>query len=393
MRNKFRGSLKMSKTGAPSSQRMYYIDNIRIYLTILVIFHHVSIAYGGSDDWFLKEPPTDSLSPIIFLLFTALNQSYFMSFFFILAGYFTPRSVEKKGPASFLKGRLIRLGIPMIFYVVFLGPFTSWLIVNFTGKFGVSFYSIWRDALTFTSLQNISFGHLWFLEVLLVFAIGYVIYSTLHGNRSKPRYENRFPPNKTIIICICILTISDFLVRIWFPINTWFLGVQPAHMVGYLFGFIVGILAYHGKWFDNLSNQQARFWGKIALINTIALPVIIVLVVGSGGSIDAFLGGVTFQSLLNAIWESISYMSIVIWLLNFFKTRFNNQNSLLEWMAPNVFAAYIFHPLVIVAVMIPLLNVALPSVAKFFIVSIISVPLSFLVSYLVKKIPNANRIL
>jgi len=378
---------------ASGSQRLYYIDNIRIYLTILVILHHISIAYGGSGDWFLKEAPTDSISPIIFLLFTALNQSYFMSFFFILAGYFTPRSVEKKGPADFLKGRLIRLGIPMLFYVVFLGPFTNWLIVNFAGNLGVSFYSIWIDVLTFTSLQDISFGHLWFLEVLLVFAIGYVIYSAQNGNRSKPRYENSFPPNKTIIVCIGILAVSEFVVRIWFPINTWVFGVQPAHMVGYLFGFIIGVLAYRGKWFDNLSPQQARFWGKIALINTLALPVIIILVVGGGGSIDAFLGGVTLQSLLNAVWESTSYLSIVIWLLHFFKTRFNKEDRLLEWMAPNVFAAYIFHPVVIVAVMIPLLNVALPSVAKFFIVSIISVPLSFLVSYLVKQIPYADRIL
>ena len=177
------------------------------------------------------------------------------------------------------------------------------------------------------------------------------------------------------------------------PINTWVFGVQPAHMVGYLFCFIVGTLAYHGKWFDNLSNHQARFWGKIALINTIALPVIVILAVGGGGGIDAFLGGVTWQSLANSFWESISYISIVIWLLHFFMTRFNKHNSMFGWMAPNVFAAYIFHPVVVVAVMIPLLNVSIPSVAKFLIVSIISVPLSFLVSYLVKKIPYANRIL
>ena len=313
----------MSKTEASSSQRIYYIDNLRIYLTILVILHHIAIAYGGSGDWFLKESPTDSISPIIFLLFTALNQSYFMSFFFILAGYFTPRSVAKKGPASFLKDRLTRLGIPMLFYVVFLGPFTNWLLANSAGTQGISFYTIWRDAFTLTSLQNISFGHLWFLEVLLVFAIGYVIYSSQKGDRSKPRYENSFPSNKTIITCISILAVADFLVRIWFPINTWVFGIQPAHMGGYLFGFIVGILAYHGKWFDHLSNHQARLWGKIALVNTLALPVIIILVVGGGGSIDAFLGGVTLQSLLNAVWESVSYLSIVIWLLNFFKTRFN----------------------------------------------------------------------
>ena len=383
----------MSNTSVSSSSRMYYIDNIRIYLTILVILHHVAIAYGGSGDWLLKEQPTDSISPIIFLLFNALNQSYFMSFFFILAGYFTPRSLEKKGPTNFMKGRLIRLGIPMIFFVVFLAPLTYWLIANFARNLGISFYSFWLDVITFTSFQNISFGHLWFLEVLLIFAIGYVIYSAQNRNRSNPRYENSFPPNKIIIGCIGVLAVTTFLVRIWVPINTWIFGVQPAHMTGYLFSFIAGILAYRGNWFEHLSMDQARFWGKIALINTLVLPVVIALTVGRGGSIDVFLGGVTWQSLFNSIWEITSYMSIVIWLLYFFRTRFNNQNSLLIWMAPNVFAAYIFHPIVIVTVTIPLLNVNLPSVIKFFIVSLISVPLSFLVSYLVKKLPYANRIL
>lgn len=385
--------LNMSKSSVSSSSRMYYIDNIRIYLTILVILHHVAIAYGGSGGWPLIEPPTDPISPIIFLLFNAINQSYFMSFFFILAGYFTPRSLEKKGPTNFMKGRLIRLGIPMIFFVLFLAPFTYWLVAHFAGNLGISFYAIWRDVLTFTSFQNISFGHLWFLEVLLIFALGYVIYSAQNRNRSNPRYENSFPPNKIIIGCIGVLAVTTFLVRIWFPINTWIFSVQPAHMVGYLFSFIVGILAYNGKWFDNLSTQQARFWGKIALINTIALSITIALTVSGGGGIDVFLGGITLQSLFNAIWESISYMSIVIWLLYFFRTRFNKENSLLRWMATNVFAAYIFHQIIVVAVMIPLLSVAWPSVIKFFIVSIISVPLSFLVSYLVKKIPYANRIL
>jgi len=385
--------LEMSKTRASSSQRMYYIDNIRIYLTILVILHHVAIAYGGSGDWFLKETPTDPISPIIFLMFTAINQSYFMSFFFILAGYFTPRSFEKKGPTIFIKGRIIRLGIPIIFFILFLAPFTDWLVTRFTGNLRVSFYSIWSDIIKFKSLQNVSLGHLWFLEVLLFFAIGYVIYSTQNGKVSNPRYENSFPPNKIIIGCIGVLAATTFLVRIWFPINTVIFSLQPAHMVGYLFSFIVGIHAYHGKWFDHLSTHQARFWGKIALLNTIALPVMIMLVVGGGGTIDVFLGGYSWQSLLNAIWESISYMSIIIWLMYFFMTRFNKQNRLLKWMTPHVYAAYIFHPIVVVAVMIPFLNASQPSVAKFFIVSIISIPLSFLVSYIVKQIPYVNSII
>ena len=70
--------------------RLFHLDNLRIYLTILVILHHTAISYGGAGDWTIIDPSVDDISPIFLTLFTAVNQSYFMSAFFLLAGYFTP---------------------------------------------------------------------------------------------------------------------------------------------------------------------------------------------------------------------------------------------------------------------------------------------------------------
>ena len=387
----------MANSTSTRPSRLFYIDNIRVYLTVLVVLHHAAVAYGGSGGWPLKEAATDPVSPMLFLLFNALNQSYFMSFFFIFAGYFTPRSYERKGAAEFMKGRLIRLGIPIIFFLVFLAPFTYWVVANIAYAQNIPFNAIWREVLTFTSFRDISFGHLWFLEVLLIFALGYVVYRNLSSkgdqDEALDRFENGFPPNKVMVLCIGLLSISTFLVRIWFPIDTWIFSVQPAHMARYLFSFVVGILAYRADWFSKLNESQARLWGKIAILNTIALPLAIVVATGQGGSIDAFFGGITWQSVINSTWESISYMSIITWLLHTFRTRFNRQNSILSWMGSNVFGAYIFHQLVVVCVMIPLLGVSLPSVLKFVIVSLISTPLSFLLSHLIRKIPYIDRVI
>ena len=94
--------------------RLFYLDNFRIYLTILVILHHAAIAYGGVGDWGAKDPAVDEISPIALTFFTAVNQSYFMSAFFFMAGYFTPRSLERRGARAFVKDRFIRLGIPIL---------------------------------------------------------------------------------------------------------------------------------------------------------------------------------------------------------------------------------------------------------------------------------------
>src|SRR5262249_28734852 len=90
------------------------IDHLRVLLTALVILHHTAIAYGGSGGWYWREEPNGS-KPLL-VLFNATNQSYFMGFFFLLAGYYTPGPFDRKGAGRFLADRFLRLGLPLLGY-------------------------------------------------------------------------------------------------------------------------------------------------------------------------------------------------------------------------------------------------------------------------------------
>jgi 5S rRNA maturation endonuclease (ribonuclease M5) len=92
-------------------QREPYIDRLRTALTALVVVFHAAITYGASGAWFYHEVEA-SLKPssLLLTLFCATNQAYFMGFFFLLAGYFTPGSLERKGCARFPLDRCLRLG-------------------------------------------------------------------------------------------------------------------------------------------------------------------------------------------------------------------------------------------------------------------------------------------
>ena len=80
------------------AQRDLYIDRLRCVMTALVVLHHTSITYGAAGGWFYHElKPSGAPSSVLLTLFAATNQAYFMGFFFLLAGYFTPRSLERKG--------------------------------------------------------------------------------------------------------------------------------------------------------------------------------------------------------------------------------------------------------------------------------------------------------
>ena len=116
-------------------QRDYYIDRLRSVMTALVLLHHTAITYGAPGGWFYNELyPSTKPSSILLTLFVSTNQAYFMGFFFLLAGYFTPASLERKGYARFLGDRFLRLGLPLLAFIFVLGPLTAAMVAAYEGK-------------------------------------------------------------------------------------------------------------------------------------------------------------------------------------------------------------------------------------------------------------------
>ena len=112
----------LQSTGTKSkgkTSRLFFVDHLRAVLAILVVLHHVALVYGASvPGFYYIEPPFTSpgvINPLAYLallVFALFNQAWFMGAFFLLAGYFTPESFDRKGAGAFLMGKLVRLGIP-----------------------------------------------------------------------------------------------------------------------------------------------------------------------------------------------------------------------------------------------------------------------------------------
>jgi glucan biosynthesis protein C len=372
---------------AKPSARLFHLDNLRVYLTILVILHHTAIAYGAGGDWPIVDPAVDDISPIFLTFFTAVNQSYFMSAFFLLAGYFAPRSLDRKGRASFIKDRLIRLGVPLLLFTT--------IILNINEYLHVVCYL--RES--FSPIWAYSPAHLWFLQALLIFTVIYVVYRVFADRITSRKmfqyYQDRFPPNTALVLSIIILSVLTFVVRLRFPVGSWVASLQLAHFVHYIFSFYVGIMAQRGDWFNRLTKRQARQWGIVSLI-VIPLGLVSMIVDGLLGNEEnfvKFMGGMHWQALGCALWETILLIGITVFLLYFFRERFNKAGPLLRSMARNVYTVYIIHLTLLWAMNILFLSVNIPTVLKFFIVSLITISLSFLLSALIRRIPYAKRVL
>ena len=381
-------------TPTDKKSRIFYIDNLRIYLTILVILHHIAMAYGGSGGWFVNESDfysIDETTQIVFLLFNAINQSYFMAFFFLLAGYFIPRSFEKRGGSDYTKNRLIRLGIPLVVYVIFISPVTEFIVRNYAYNQGWTFTEIIINRI---NNLNIGIDHLWFILALLIFSGFYILYRKI-----RPMYmqgsEKPFPKDRMIVASILVIAAITFVVRIISPVDTvYILNFKFGHFTSYVFMFWFGILAYQGKWFDKLESAQARRWIGIAICVVIALPLFLILMIDpSTPDITPFMGGLTLESLIYSIWESSALLSITIGTLYIFKTRLNRTNKILKNMGGSAYTAYIIHVIIIIGFQILLLPIVLPAFFKAVIVAVVSIPLIFGLSAVIRKIPGFSRVL
>jgi surface polysaccharide O-acyltransferase-like enzyme len=384
------------QASAKPRTRLFYLDNLRIYLTVMVILVHAAIAYGGPGNWYLTDPAVDEISPIFLFIFTGVTQAYFMSAFFLLAGYFTPRSFERKGSGQFLLDRLIRLGIPILIYTTIIRNINGYMMVNFVRGENVSLWTIIRE----NALVRYDPGHLWFLQLLLVFAAVYVIFRAVADRGAQGKriqlYQDRFPPNRILILCIGVLTVLTFAEHLVFPVGeAIFLNFQAGFFVHYTFCFYVGVLAYRGDWFRRLSKAQARRWGIVSLV---VIPLLFVIVILGGAlegeeNIAKLMGGLHWQSFASSLWLTSLMVGIIVFLLYYFRERFNRAGPTARSMAANVYTVYIIHQTILVALHILMLSVPIPTIVKFVIVSAIAVPVCFLLSSLIRRIPYARRVL
>jgi glucan biosynthesis protein C len=350
-----------------TTDRLFFLDNLRVFLITLVIAHHVGQAYGPTGGWW---PIQEAARTALLGPFFVVNRSFMMSLFFLIAGYFTVIACDVKGPIVFLKGRLLRLGIPVVIYGLIMIPLQIFVFAP-PGTKG----SAWP----------IDVGHLWFLQHLLIFSAGYVLWRLFRGNRTNSNLNPINPPgNLPILLYALALALITGVVRIWYPIDRWshvlgFIRVMYADIPRDLGFFIIGLMAGRHKWILKFPTRFGRSWLLIGVIATILMYVYIL------GLEKILLINPMAKNIAYLIWEQLLCFGLSIGLIILFREKLNFTNRLEKVLAKSQYSAYIFHiPLVILFHALAL-KLQIPPFAKFVLVTLVSVPITFLFSSLVRK--------
>ncbi|WP_288879422.1 acyltransferase family protein [Pedobacter panaciterrae] len=371
-----------------SSYKLLYIENIKVLLTILVVLHHTFIAYSSSDGWYYNEQTTVIGARIPMIMFVSLNQSFFMGYFFMLAAYFTYSSYSKKGTAKFIKDRLVRLGIPILFYSFILSPFVSYLVYYFANEHHINYFEYLSGYDHWIEL-----GVTWFVAALLLFTLIYV--ATKKAFIISFKKNLAAPNSRSILLFAATLGIISFLVRIIFPVG-WVLepiGFQLGHFSQYIALFIIGLLAAKNNWLDGLSDKTGKQLKTSAWLCLLFYPVFFIIKFKLDTPSPWFSGGLHWQALLYAVWEQWIGVSILTALLIKGKRSWNTSSAMLAKLSRSSFAVYIFHPLVVVGFTLAARNWAIEPSIKLLVVAPLVVLGSFVLGSFILLIPGVKKII
>ena len=386
---------ELSAAVKPTS-RLFFIDNLRTSLIILVVLHHVAIVYGAASPFYYVEPPvSDPLAYQVLLVFLLINQSWFMGALFLFSGYFTPGSFERKGPGSFIKDRLLRLGVPLLVFIFVLNPISSigaWQMpASLTGI---------TTPLTIQVYPHIlGMGPLWFVAMLLIFDFVYAAWRMLTRNRTLDLMSKPSAPSyRCIGVFILILAAVSYLVRIVVPLGKYVLDFPTlAYLPQYISFFVLGTIAYRHNWFRTIPGSM----GKVGFVMAAVAGVFLFPLAFSGNlfsleltpTLENFLGNGQWQSAIYALWDSIFAVGMCLGLITLFRNFFNGQGRFARFLSQHSYAVFIIHTPLVVFLALALRGIDLGALAKFGVVAVITVPTCFAVAYLIRKIPIVSRIL
>lgn len=142
------------------TDRLYYLDWLRVMTIIAVFFHHCSRIFD------LRNSHT--ITGILPTIHREFDNLWMMPLFFIISGAAIYYSLKGRKVGRFIKERFLRILLPLITVGIFvIAPPLRYLDQFFNGQFSGSFIEWYPHY--FKTWNPAYVGHLWFLIFLFMY--------------------------------------------------------------------------------------------------------------------------------------------------------------------------------------------------------------------------------
>lgn len=340
--------------------RKYYLDNIRWFVILLVlVFHVVSIFSSCKGLMSFNKPGIPALDSIGYMIYP-----WFMSCMFIVAGVSAKHALEKRKRKTFVKERVRKLLIPLVSYMVLIGPFAADLSfkVNSLDK-----QLSMLPAFVIRLIKIVSgMGPSWFL--LQLFLVSMVLLLILKLDKKQKLMDLGSKCNLPILLL--------FYFPVLLSAQILYVTYTYRNML-YLLMFLMGFYIFSH---DNVIETLKKY--ALVLLGTG-----IVL-----GIIQTYrCWGIFYQSVVNN-WLVMLYTWIMILaVFGCFARFFNKQNKSSVRLSGLSFGVYLFHyvPLIYIAYFLST-KCHLPYVLNYILTFTGTLVSAVLLTFIVKKVPVLN---
>jgi glucans biosynthesis protein C len=287
--------------------RVVFLDNLRTVMVLLVLVFHSAAGYGSTVEFwpFHDKNPSRILDLLLFVLDT-----FMMSILFFVAGYFALPSLRKKGPWSFVKGKLTRLGVPWLVITVALLPLLDYIhycraaLSDGSAPRGygahwllsmrriADFHVGWIDMTAYRNMADQFYQrYMWYVSLLILFFVIFALFCAvakkMGKNIEKPVSALSSGTSAwygTAVIAILLFALvkfslyEDFAGKGWFSLGNVF-QFQCGKLVLYVCCFGLGVHAFSRDWLSR-ADSMGRLWtwalGCVLLfgINTVVLMML-----------------------------------------------------------------------------------------------------------------------
>jgi len=363
--------------------RLFYLDNLRAFVIVMVIVLHASITYMAyaPEWWYVLDRDRSLPFTILVLLVDVPN----MPALFFVAGYFALPSLQRRGPGGFVREKLVRLALPWVFAVIFLAPLVTYM-TYVSRDVPMGYLEFWATDFWGPMFQQAVY---WFLGVLLAsFLVLAWVYAASPALRAGvPRVEQ---PRARLFVAFVALTAGGsilfapaFGLDDWLPLG-WLFVVQPARIAFYAGYFVLGIYAERRGWFSTTGFQpDLGPWGWGCVLAGLAY-------------LGFRLGGLPTtlpERAVASVLFSAFCLAAVIAGIALFQKWLDRGGPAWRTLGASSFGIYYVHPLILYPLAYVFRDLPAPAVVKATMLVAVTFGGSLAVSALVlRRLPGLRRV-
>ena len=368
-----------ASAAGPPFQRQYWADNLRVLVIAAVVVFHAATAYLGGTSWyFMQRTSSAAWSALVFP--GEVIAVFALGPLFLVAGWFSARSVAHRGAGAFARARLLRLGLPLLAFIFLINGLADYVGLlrqdrhpNLAGLLGSSF----------------GLGPMWFVAALLTFSLAYALLRRLHV----PAVECSRSAAQVLAAAAALIAVTAFLTWQRWPLDdaTTFLDARWAEWPQGAVLFALGARAGQaGSLVDLTARARQLGWTALAAVAALAVAL------GyeqERGNLGSALHGAGWPTILMAVLYGVISVAFSVWFAAIIRARWTGSGPLRARAGQASYATYFLHPLVLTAVMVLFGPLALAPELKFLIVAVVAVPACFLAGYTGNRLLSVSKAL